>query len=226
MDTTPALNADSNDPTTIEMVTAYCVGELDQDQAARVEAAVAGSPVLARMVAELRGVIRTLSTDDSVSPSRALTDRAKAIAAAAWDAGSLPGRVARWFDRAADAVASLVFDSRAQLAAAGFRGGSSSGTQLAFECDGVEIDLMASEPESAPRGQWIVQGQVDAADRPVRAVAMLPADRSDAAPGDVRAIELIPDDRGQFRFTTTSPIFGLRVLVGDRVIDVGPVHLQ
>lgn len=205
----------------VEQMAAYFLGELDAAGRTAVEQAASASSVVAEALRSMRVLVETMRTDDSAVPSRAVLDRAKGIAAGSSMAEMVFGKVAGWWERVADGVAGLVFDSRAQLAASGFRGGA-AGTQLAFASEDAEVDLMATEGSGeAGEGTWTVRGQVESLrGDEIRAVAIVPGSDAGREVGE-DVIELVPDEHGQFRFETRASAFAIRVLAGGRVIDVG-----
>lgn len=198
----------STEPIGFEQIVAYCLGELDAQGTAAVDARVAGSAELRAMLGRVQLVVGSMRSDDGVMPRREVVDRVKALA--------LP-KVSAWWSRAADMVASLVFDSRGQLAVAGFRG-ATAGRQLSFACDEGEIDLMITEPDARQQA-WSIRGQIDAkGDRLPESIALLTT-------GAEGAIEVAVDQSGQFKLVCGASSFDLCVKFGDRVARLGPVEL-
>ncbi|MHC4427167.1 MAG: carboxypeptidase-like regulatory domain-containing protein [Planctomycetota bacterium] len=100
---------------------------------------------------------RRLREDDSVPPPPEVAARAKALFDRA------PVRAPGWIDQVEAIVARLIFDSRVQPIPV--RAGAATGRiQLAFEADGVDIDLAAEPVEGSSGAQpgWSVMGQIAA----------------------------------------------------------------
>lgn len=197
------------DNLSFEDILAYVSGELSPARAEEVGRLINGSPSGPGLAERLRLVLGTLRADDSVLPGRALVDRAKGLLSRE--------SASPWWMRAASTFASMVFDSQAQTAVAGFRGGT-AGRQLAFDSDLGPIDLSVAESAG---GGWMIRGQMDArAGDELTEVALLIAGEPEPA---ARAE---PDESGQFRLRTAAPECELRLLVGGRVIALGPVRLE
>lgn len=196
---------------TLEMIVACVLGELEPARAEEVRAAVAANAEGAELLARVQALFEVMSTDDSAVPPRRLVDRARALLTPA------ASPLARWWARAVESVATLVFDSRAQTAAAGFRG-SAMGRQLLYSTGHGEVDLAITE---TPSGGWAIRGQMDVAGgAPVTEVALFaPAAAEPSAVGT-------PDQAGYFRLETSLPVCHLRFLVGEHVVELGPVHTE
>lgn len=195
-----------------EDMVAFVLGELDPARAEEVRASLAASAAASATLERIRRMLDAMRTDDSVAPRRAVVDRVKDL---------MPARAgAAWWARAVECVAALVFDSRAQTAVAGFRGGS-IGRQLAFQCELGEIDLSVTDVADSIGKEWTIRGQMEAAKGPsARAVAVFaPASAEPAAEVEI-------DESGQFKLRCPLPVCELRFLVGDRVVGLGPVQLE
>lgn len=199
------------DQPSFETLIAYILGELDPAAAEAVRAQTSRPGESAALLARLRMVFETMQGDDSALPPRAVVDRARDLMPAA-RAPSLAG----WWGRAVERAAALLFDSRAQTAAAGFRG-AAMGRQLSFRCDEMEIDLAVTE---APGGGWTILGQVDPAGHGEGRVALVGMATDE--PAAVAALD--PD--GAFRVQTRLPACDVRLLIGGQVIGLGVVNLE
>jgi anti-sigma factor RsiW len=147
---------------TYDMLLRYAANELPEDRAALIEAHLARNPAAAETVARFRIAAETLARDDTVETPADAIKRGKAI--------FRDRRAERptLLDQIATVIASLVYDSRAQPALAGYRGGGSA-FQLSFRSDLAEVDLDAepleAEEPSSPDG-WRIIGQINAAGDP------------------------------------------------------------
>lgn len=195
-----------------EDMVAFVLGELDPARAEEVRASLAASATASATLDRIRRMLEVMHTDDSVTPRRAVLDRVKDL---------VPARAgAAWWARAVECVAALVFDSRAQTAVAGFRGGS-IGRQLAFQCDLGEIDLSVTDVADSVNKEWTIRGQIEAATGPsARAVAVF------APASDEPAVEVQVDQTGQFKLRCSLPVCELRFLVGEQVVGLGLVQLE
>ncbi|MHC4949075.1 MAG: hypothetical protein ACYTG1_12590 [Planctomycetota bacterium] len=184
---------------TNEVLLAFAAGELDGTAAERAEAHLAGHPEAARSVALYRLARSAMAGDDTVAPPAAATARAKAIFEPRPDAR--PDLLARL----GEIVATLVFDSRAQPATAGYRGRTDD-FQLAFRSPEGEIDLEARRTGPAERAgagpEWRLLGQVSTGrDHPTIAVALVPAGTGDVtthADGDEHGVFTLDADPGRY----------------------------
>ena len=99
-----------------------------------------------------------MSADDSVLPVRELVERVKdSIAPAA------KVSLTDWLSHIGEVLATIVFDSRAQVAMAGFRGAAAA-HQIAYSSPQCEVDIQVTPPEAGGGGPvetaWTVRGQV------------------------------------------------------------------
>jgi hypothetical protein len=133
---------------------AYALGELPPDEAALLEARLALAPALAETVAGIRALVDTMRSDDSEAPTARAVRRAIAAALAR------PRRrsAAEVLQEAARVLARLVFDSQAEPALAGFRGGGEA-RQLAFESEVARVDLRLT-PRAASHAVWRLRGRI------------------------------------------------------------------
>ncbi len=143
---------------TYEDIIAFAAGELGGREAADVEAHLAANPDAAASVARFRAAHAAWMTDDGAEPPETAVRRAKSIFGAGRRDAAAPG-IRQYLEMA---IAKLVFDSRARLALAGYRSGTASGFQLAFESGSATIDLDAQPlGDSGDERTWEVVGQVD-----------------------------------------------------------------
>lgn len=191
---------------TNEQLILYAVGELAPSEKAATERHLAGSPQAAAYVAKVRTVLQTMRTDKTEAPSVAVIKRA--ISAFAGD-GEGRGSLA-WLERLRQRVAQLIFDSRAQPALAGFRGGGSSSYQLAYHNDLGRVELRVSPPQRPAQDAWRVRGQVTPGQREgdPGSVALL-------TPGTSHALAVAElDQHGRFKFDTPCGRYDLAVQFG------------
>ncbi len=200
-----------NDHVNAEQLVAYACGELEGEEAARVEAVMAASLAATALIVKLRDVVDTIRVMDVAAPPRSSVRRVLA-AFARRGIRSGAGWVARvqWF------VAELVFDSRAQPAIAGYRG-SHSTRQIAFDspCGRIDIQILPRDG-GAEVEKWRLRGQVTLhEDAAFGAVTLC-----DDAGGVGVVAEAIPDRHGRFTLDVAAGTYDLMVELdgGDRVI--------
>lgn len=190
---------------TDEQLILYAVGELAPSEKAAMERHLAGSPQAAAYVAKVRTVLQTMRTDKTEAPSVAVIKRAiSAFTGGGEGRGSLA-----WLEPLRRRVAQLIFDSRAQPALAGFRGGSSS-YHLAYHSDLGRVELRVSPPQRPAQDAWRVRGQVTAGQREgdPGSVALL-------TPGTSHALAVAElDQHGRFKFDTPCGRYDLAVQFG------------
>lgn len=191
---------------TVEQLILYAVGEMAPSETAATQRHLAGSPQAAAYVAKVRAVLQTMRTDETEAPSVAVIKRAiSAFSGGGESQGSLA-----WLEQLRRRVAKLMFDSRAQPALAGFRGGSSS-YQLAYHSDLGRVELRVSPPQRPAQHAWRVRGQVTAGQRDggeLGSVALL-------TPGTSHALAVVElDQHGRFKFDTQCGRYDLAVQFG------------
>ncbi len=187
----------------LDDIAALIAGSLPAHRAAAVREALAASPEARSIFQRLTVVAETIRADrgDPV-PTTAI--------AAAKDLGSRldrfrPASILDRVDAFVDSVraaitARLVFDSRAEGAIAGLRGGS--GFAVAYAADGLDIDI---EVSAAPDGTFDVLGQI-ATQAPDdagmwRGGSVIARDATDPS---TRVASATIDDDGMFRFRLAS----------------------
>ncbi len=134
---------------------AYAAGDLTGSDADRVQELLADDPQAADTVARFRMARETLQADDGVEPSAEAVMSARAI--------FRPRPRTSFIERAAEGVAELIFDSRAQPAFAGLRG-QATAFQTTWRLspeDGLDLDLQAELVDDGAGGErWRMVGQV------------------------------------------------------------------
>jgi len=188
---------------TFEQLVAYASGELTGREVSMVEAYLAVLPAVARTTERLHEVILRLRTDDTVPATPAAVRRAlnllqtlDEVPTPDWLA---PIRI----------LARLVFDSREQLAMAGYRGSGAS-YQLAFDCEPARVDLQILPQDRAVGERWRVRGQVTVRDgAEIGAVTLV------AAHTDTVVATAVPDQAGRFKLDAHAGVFDLRIDLDD-----------
>ncbi|UCD75506.1 MAG: hypothetical protein JSV91_01035 [Phycisphaerales bacterium] len=172
-----------------EQLVSFVLGELDQDEAAAIAVHLASSAPAAEYVAKLREVLETMRSDDSEAPTAAAVRAG--MAAFTQQAHSMP---LAWLEQAQRYVLRLVYDTRAQPALAGFRGGD-AGYQFAYGGEHGRVDLRVTPAEQGQLGRWSVRGQVTTPEGVnIGSVALVTGGTSSTVGISV------PDQHGQFRF--------------------------
>ncbi len=200
---------------TIEMLVAYAAGELDPDAVARMEAHLASSPQDAAKLKRIRATIETMRTDDSsAAPTDTLT-RAQAIfkpeQTPAWR---------RWLQDLEQVVASLIFDSRAQPALVGYRGGSDV-VQLSFETEVASIDLELTSAGAVRDMTWTVMGQISPHDTELQLVVVLVSQTDDTI-----WVEVETDEHGVFTLQSPPGMHKLLIRFADRLVVLPNISLN
>lgn len=151
----------SRTPVTYQQLIAFAAGELDEAAARPVRAWIRDHPDAAETVARYRAVHEAVRDDDAVDAPPEAVARAKAIFRP--DPRAKPSDL---IEGAIRAVASLIFDSRAQLVP-GVRG-RTAGFQLTYSLPAeaalgdAQLDLEAEIADDAGDGTWRLIGQVAA----------------------------------------------------------------
>ncbi len=182
-----------------EQLVAYVSGELTGREATTVEACLAVLPAVARTTQRLAEVIQRLRADDTPhAPPDAvrrvlnLPQSLEEVSAPDWLA---PVRL----------FAKLVFDSRAPLAMAGYRGGAAS-YQLAFDSETARVDLQILPQEGAVGDRWRVRGQITVRDDAELGAVTLMAEHTDTT-----VATAVPDQAGHFKIDSPPGVFDLRI---------------
>lgn len=202
----------SHDPVRDEALFDYAAGDLKAAAARLIDARIATDPELADRVARIRGILDVMRADDSQAPAPAVVARAKAIFERKPQALS-----ERWFGKLRQVIAEIVFDSRAQVALAGFRGATDR-FQLAAESASASIDLQFEPHERDGRRSWTIIGQIEPSESHAASeVAFVATDN---------AVEAVADADGVFRFEALPGSYDLFVRVSaDEILHVPKIHL-
>lgn len=193
---------------------AYAVGELDESAAASVERTIAASPLAQAELARIRSILQTLRTDDSVAAPDSLVRRAQAIFEST--TAARPGIA----DALRRVLARLVFDSRAEVALAGFRGVEDS-FQLSYESELATLDLECDLSGDPNRPTWSIIGQIE----------------SDTGAGGLNAVlyptgsttpvaRTVTDEHGVFRMELSAGAYELHVEFPGQVVVFSSVELS
>ncbi len=198
---------------TFEQLLAYAADECPPFDRERVAAALEQDAGLRARLDEIRDILACMRRDDGTSPPAETVAKAKAIfQQARGGLGALSG--------IAQAIARLVFDSRATPALAGFRGLEDS-FQLAFECGATTLDLdcepLGDEPESA----WTIIGQIDAPSGVEGCRAALVRRE-----GGEAVAEVVTDQFGVFRMDARCGSYDLRIQTTDAIVVFPNVELS
>ena len=197
---------------------AFAAGELADEQAAQVEAYLAGHPDGAETVARYRMTQSTLQTDDGVDAPPKAVARAKAI----FEARREPAGDLSLGDRIGQLIARLIYDSRAEPALAGVRG-AVTGFQLAYELpeSGAQLDLQAEVDESgADTRRWRLVGQVSSPEAlaPPQVVLCRAGSRTPICTVDA-------DERGVFVVRTDPGTYDLHIRLPGGVTTVPDIRM-
>jgi hypothetical protein len=196
-----------------ELMVAYALGECTPEEARRIETAAAASPAERRRLEQVRSMVLTLRTDESVEPPPDLVRKAKSLLTVPSTGLSL----AEWLAGVDRVIATLVFDSRAPGMLAGFRSGASTDFHMTFHTDLAEVDLEIRPPEP-PETSWTLRGQVDP-QQPVAATDVGLVSGSDVE------TQTVADDRGRFMLRASPGRYDLIVRLGDRCVSVQEIVL-
>ncbi len=211
---------------TFEQLVAFASGELTGREASTVQAYLAVLPEAARTAQRLLAVIRTLRADDTVAATPDAVRRALGLlvddrVTARGPLGSIPD-IGRDLGRGAGRLlARLIFDSRTQLAVAGFRGIGAS-YQLAYESDPARFDLQILPIDRSAGDLWRLRGQVTVRDDALLlgAVSLLEED------GEAAVATALPDDLGRFKIESPAGVYDLLIELDDGTLSVVAPRLE
>ncbi len=202
---------------TYQQLIAYAAGELPDTEVAQVEAHLARDPSAAETVARFRMARATIQGDDGTDPPPETVIRARGI----YDLQSSAGPSPSLAEAVVQAIARLVFDSRAEPALAGLRGQATS-FQLTYELFDdaeMELDLHAELDDEADR--WRLVGQI-AAREPV---GSLRVELCRTGSGSVvQAVE--GDERGTFVLRVARGAYDLRLHTRTGVVVVPDIRME
>ncbi len=201
-------------PITDEQLILYAVGDLADPEATATESYLTGSPQATAYVAKVRCVLETMRTDDTEAPSIAMIKRTVMAFSGAEATDEQSGPLA-WLEELGHRVAQLIFDSRAQPALAGFRGGTSD-YQLTYDSDMGRVELRVSPAERVAHKAWRVRGQVTPEQHreggAFGSVILLTPGTTDA----LAVAEL--DQYGRFKIDSDGGTYDLAVRCGDEAM--------
>jgi len=192
-----------------EDLIAYAAGDLAPEDAARVESAIAADPAAQHTVETFRQVATTVAEDDSVEPAPSVIERAKAL----FDVEKRSA-MRDWLDAVDRFVATLIYDSRAQPATAGYRG-TAEAVRLSFESEdfAADVDLEITPQPDGGEEQHQVRGQVSAE----RAVAS--AEVRLLAAGTTQSVDhAVADENGMFMLQAPEGTYDLAIRLGDEAL--------
>ena len=181
---------------TIDDLLSLALGELDTPGSDRVRTAMARFPDSAAVFRRVQSMLVALRGGVLQDPPRDTVLRAMAI----W-----PSRdaltLAEWLSGAVERVMSVLFDSGASPALAGFRGGSES-RHVSFSDGGVEIEVLVEtvSGESTIQGQVVGAAVIEVAAFSPESLTLLGRCGGDA--------------QGGFRLSVAAPSCDLRVRTG------------
>ncbi|MEK6700980.1 MAG: hypothetical protein AABZ53_01875 [Planctomycetota bacterium] len=192
-------------PTTHQDLASYALGEASPDAAAKVEQSLTASPELRAGLARIKDALGMLSRAELHEPPSALVQSALRLVGPRTQSPT-------WLERAADAIAKLVFDSVATPGLAGFRSSATlDARHMTFDCEGGEIDLEILAP-NVGSGVHRVTGQIAISGE------LLPSSVGYVLHGSGNARTSTIDERGRFTLELTGGRWDLRfvVQVGDQ----------
>jgi anti-sigma factor RsiW len=185
-----------------ETLAAYVLGDLSAPERSRVEAVLAVSEPARAKVSALRAAAETLERGTLEDPPMPALQRALRLVVQA-------PRAASWLARAADAVATLLFDSLATPTPVGLRsGGVAEARHLTFDSALGEVDI---EVRPAGPGRVQVVGQIAREDLDGVEVGFVRP-----AAGEEGTAEV--DGAGRFSFRVAKGELEVRFHVGGRVL--------
>lgn len=153
-----------------EQLVRLACGEYPADQAAAFRAAVDASPAASTRYAALAGAISRMADSAPVASLFAVPDDAlrRLHESVPGPRPGITSALGAALQRAAEMVATLVFDSSRTPAAAGLRG-SGRARLLEFQTDTAEIDLHVDHDDT--RGITVIAGEIRGQVFPTRIVA-------------------------------------------------------
>jgi anti-sigma factor RsiW len=202
---------------TYDELIAFAAGELAAEQAGRVEAYASRHPDAAATIARYRMARSTVRADDGVDPPPQAVAEAKAI----YRPPREPSRAPSLGDSIAQLVARLIYDSRAEPALAGIRGGA-TGFQLEYELPETEarLELQADvDEDGADARRWRLVGQVTSHEPAAPRVALC------RAGSPTPMVEADADERGVFVMKVDPGVYDLHVHLSDGVAVVPDIRM-
>ncbi len=210
-------------PVTIADLLDFALGRLSPDRSEAVAAHLTADAEARRRVDLFRDLARVVKAAPMEAAPIGAVAAAKAIMAPAATRPSLAARLGDLLRDIDAAVASLLFDSRAQPALAGVRGAGVA-FQLAYRTDLADIDLHL-DPEAGLNDdgaaiRWRMMGQVSSPDGAGGfSVVLTPAGE------DTIVTDATADDRGRFELDVAPGCFDLYVTSDAGVIVLRAVDI-
>lgn len=187
----------STQPLTNQDLASFALGEASPDVASQVERSLAASPALRASLAKIKSTLDLLTHAELHEPPASLVQSALRLVAPAKQHVS-------WLERAADAIAKLVFDSVATPGLAGFRSSATlDNRHMTFNCEDGEIDLEISPPKPGS-SLHTVTGQIAITG------TLVPSAISYVLHGSGNVATSTIDQRGRFTLELTSGLWDLR----------------
>lgn len=188
---------------------AFALGELTPDREGSVRAAIDASKSLRGQLARIQAAAALLDEARLFDPPASIVQRALRLVTA-------PVVQRSWFDRAADALANLVFDSLATPTLAGFRGTGDPATRhMTFDSGAGEIDLEIRSPNPGSAA-FHVTGQIVTAKSATKSASKIDIGFLEVSTGAMG--QCSADERGRFQFEVQPGTWDLRFAVGDETL--------
>lgn len=198
----------------VDTLVAYVLGELDEAHRSAVDARLADEPDLTAALGRVRRMLHALGSRDVQDLAPPLHARLRAL---------FPAPVARpsWLDTAAQAVLSLLLDTRL-APARGFRSWTDDTFLLTFGNANFSIDLQVSPTRAHSvdiPGRWALRGcaEIDGCTQPVE-VALLSVGRR-------QPVFTASDEHGQFSLEVPAGACSLALNTGQRVFTTPPFDI-
>jgi len=200
-----------------EKLLAYAAGNLTGTDAEQVQAYVADHPESAATVKLYRLAKLRRREDDSVAPSAALLEQAKAVFTRR-SVESAPS----WLDRLQEIVARVVYDSRLQPAAVRYTD-TGARFQLSFETDSADVDLQAERTAGGDGAdeRWRLIGQLSSDPRPGVVEA-----RAERSGGGDPVIAVQSDERSIFTLDLAPGVYDIRIALADAEIVLPNIEIK
>lgn len=207
-----------NQPISTEDLVALALGELDPGRRAEIQARIAASPAATRTLATITLAVQTMRTDDSITPPADTVRRVLGLIRSAAPAQPLLRDLAvHVADQVREFLCTLVRDTLAEPALAGFRGTTES-RHLSFECEIAEVDLQVSPTDNDARRT--IRGQVAPLNDDVVARIVWRSTLTGSAEQEIPA-----DESGVFVLECPVGVYELSARVGDSVVRIPPINV-
>lgn len=212
---------------TDEQILGYAAGELTEEEAHRVEERIKADPKAGQRVARVQRLGRILATDDAVAPPDRVVTQAKALFRTATAPARKHSPWQRWLETIDRLVAGVVYDSRVEPAAAGYRRAESAAivTRLSFESDLAEIDLQLTRVEKGGQTALQVMGQVSVIAADDAEMGNFPIALMQGGSTVIVAEEQC-DEAGAFTMSVPPGTYDLALRVSDRLIVIPDIVIR